>query len=147
MMKHIRNSALLATSLLSLSLPSFAGDPAMQIRLTINQQHTATATLADNSAARDFVTRLPLTLEMEDYHATEKIHVLPKKLDTTTVPDGMDPAPGELAYYAPWGNLAFFYKDFRYSRGLIPLATIDADDAKTIFNRPGTLSVRIERKP
>lgn len=32
---------------------------------------------------------------------------------------------GDIALYAPWGNLAIFYKDFGYARGLIVLARID----------------------
>ncbi|WP_225770210.1 cyclophilin-like fold protein [Inquilinus sp. Marseille-Q2685] len=27
-------------------------------------------------------------------------------------------APGDFCYYAPWGNLAFFYAGYRYSRDL-----------------------------
>ena len=38
-------------------------------------------------------------------------------------------APGDLAYYAPWGNLAFFYESYRYSGGLIRLGRIDGDIA------------------
>jgi Cyclophilin-like family len=34
---------------------------------------------------------------------------------------GSDPSIGDIAYYAPWGNLALFYKDFGYSNGLITL--------------------------
>ena len=33
--------------------------------------------------------------------------------------------PGDLCYYAPWGNLAFFYSAYRWSRGLIRLGRID----------------------
>jgi len=32
---------------------------------------------------------------------------------------------GDIAYYAPWGNLALFYKDFRYWDGLILLGKLD----------------------
>jgi hypothetical protein len=34
---------------------------------------------------------------------------------------------GDIAYYAPWGNLAIFHKDFGYSDGLIILGKIDGD--------------------
>jgi hypothetical protein len=33
---------------------------------------------------------------------------------------------GDIAYYAPWGNLAIFYKDFGYSRGLVKLGRLDS---------------------
>jgi hypothetical protein len=50
---------------------------------------------------------------------------------------------GGIAYYAPWGNVAIFYKDFGYSKGLIGLGRIDSGiDA---LNLPGSLKVAIER--
>ena len=67
------------------------------------------ATLEDSPAARDFVAMLPLELTLEDYHATEKIADLPSRLSTDDAPAGVDPAIGDITYYAPWGNLALFY--------------------------------------
>jgi len=49
---------------------------------------------------------------------------------------------GTLAYYAPWGNLAFFYKDFGYSRGLIFLGTVDGNGIETLARLPnGKLTI------
>ena len=48
-----------------------------------------------------------------------------------------------IAYYAPWGNLAIFYKDFRDSRGLIGLGRIDS--GIEALSAPGSLEVTIER--
>lgn len=98
---------------------------AMRIRLTINGQST-TATLDDNATARDFLSLLPLTLTLEDYASTEKIAYPPRKLSTKGAPAGIDPEIGDITYYAPWGNLALFYKDFGYSAGLIRLGRFDA---------------------
>ncbi len=50
---------------------------------------------------------------------------LPRRLSTDGAPPGWDPEVGDIAYYAPWGNLAIYYKDFRYSEGVIKLATIE----------------------
>lgn len=96
--------------------------------------------LADNGAARSLAAMLPLTLEFEDYAGTEKISYLPGKLDTSDAPAGYEPSSGDLTLYAPWGNLAFFYRDHGYARGLVPLGRIvsgaDAldglDDADTV---------------
>ena len=82
--------------------------------------------LEDNSAAEDLLERLPLTLTFEDYNGTEKISYLDEELDLTDAPDRCTPEAGTLAYYAPWGNLAFFYHEFRESPNLIPLGTIVA---------------------
>ncbi len=97
---------------------------AMKIRVNIEGK-TLTATLADNQTSRDFVSLLPLTLKLEDYASTEKISYLPRKLSTADAPAGSDPSVGDITYYAPWGNLALFYRDFGYSKGLIRLGSFD----------------------
>ncbi|WP_156468734.1 cyclophilin-like fold protein [Cephaloticoccus capnophilus] len=49
---------------------------------------------------------------------------LARKPNKNDAPAGSDPELGSVAYYAPWGNLSLFYKDFGYSRGLILLGSI-----------------------
>jgi hypothetical protein len=78
-----------------------------------------TATLIDSKTTRDFISLLPLTLTLEDYARTEKISALPKRLSTEDAPAGSDPAVGDIAYYAPWGNLAMYYSDSGYANGLV----------------------------
>ena len=113
----------------------------MKIRLTING-HSTTATLDDNATARDFLSMLPLTLPLEDHASTEKIAYPPRKLSTQGAPAGTDPEVGDIAYYAPWGNLALYYRDFGYSAGLIRLGRFDSGvDA---LNVRGSLNVTIE---
>ena len=114
---------------------------AMRIRLTINGQST-TATLEDNPTARDFLSILPLTLTLEDYASTEKIAYPPRKLSTQGAPAGIDPEVGDITYYAPWGNLALFYKDFGFSSGLIRLGRFD--NGVDIIQASGKLKVKIE---
>jgi Cyclophilin-like family len=53
-----------------------------------------------------------------------------------------DPSIGDIAYYAPWGNLAIFYKDFRYSRGLVSLGRVDG--AVDLLSGSGSLRVTFE---
>jgi hypothetical protein len=114
----------------------------MKIRLTFDGK-AVDATLLDNATARDLLSLLPMTLTLEDYNSTEKIGHPPRKLSTAGAPAGMDPSIGDIAYYAPWGNLAIFYKDFGYSRGLIGLGRIDSGiEALSV---PGSLNVTIER--
>jgi len=104
---------------------------------------TITARLFDSDAARDFAGQLLPTMTLEDYAGTEKIGYLPKQLSTKGAPGGTDPSPGDVTYYAPWGNLAIFYKDFGYSRGLILLGGIDSGGEA--LSRPGSLLVTFER--
>ncbi|MER9970317.1 cyclophilin-like fold protein [Mesorhizobium sp. M0060] len=116
----------------------------MQIAIDVSGTRL-TASLFDNPSARDFASMLPLDLALEHYAANEKIGYLPRKLTT----DGSGPfggeAIGDIAYYAPWGNLAFFYGGYRYSRGLIRLGRLDGDIAPLL--RDGRFTVRIERLP
>ncbi|MFC4653922.1 cyclophilin-like fold protein [Rheinheimera marina] len=93
------------------------------IRLSVAGK-SMTATLTDSAASRDFVQMLPLTLELSDYASTEKIADLPKKLSTAGAAAGYEPSVGDITYYAPWGNLAIFYRDFGYASGLVSLGRI-----------------------
>ncbi len=92
----------------------------MDLRLTIDG-HRVDATLNDSATARDFAELLPLTLDLEDLHQAEKIADLPRRLSTSGAPEGADPKPGDLAYYAPWGQLATYYRDAPYAAGLVIL--------------------------
>ena len=114
----------------------------MRIRLTVDGK-VMLATLLDNATARDLVSLLPLTLTLEDYASTEKISHLPRKLSTAGAPAGSDPSIGDITYYAPWGNLAIFYKDFGYASGLITLGRFDS--GIEALKVPGKLKVTIER--
>ncbi|HEY0319481.1 MAG TPA: cyclophilin-like fold protein [Pyrinomonadaceae bacterium] len=113
----------------------------MKIRLDVEGTQL-TATLDDNATTRDFVSLLPLTLTLKDYGETEKISYLSRKLSAEGAPSGSDPSVGDITYYAPWGNLALFYKDFGYSDGLIRLGKIDS--GVEALNRPGPLRVTME---
>lgn len=114
----------------------------MEIQLTINEQPIA-AVVADGPAARDFLAQLPLTLTLEDYASTEKVAQLPAKLSTVGEPKGMTPSVGDITYYAPWGNLAIFYKGFGHANCLIKLGHITGD--MSVLRDPGPLQARIER--
>lgn len=98
--------------------------------------------MENNATTREFATLLPLTLTLRDYNGTEKVSDLPKKLSTEGAPSGTDPNTGDIAYYAPWGNIAVFYRDFGYSSGLVRLGKLDGDvDA---FRNPQTTKATIE---
>lgn len=96
----------------------------VSIKMSFNNEEIVVK-MHDNPTSRDFLTLLPLTLTFEDYAATEKISYLPRNLSTDDAPKGFDPSEGDLTLYAPWGNLAIFYKDYGYARGLIPLGKIE----------------------
>ena len=79
---------------------------------------------------------------------TEKIARLPPnspEWDTANAPDFCDPAPGDITMYAPWGNLAIFYRDYGFSRGLVPLGKLDSGGAEFFASQSGNFTVTITR--
>ncbi|EEK78279.1 cyclophilin-like fold protein [Bacillus cereus] len=82
--------------------------------------------MEDTPVAQDFLSLLPMKFIIEDYAGTEKVSYLPRKLSTENAPKGIEAKRGDFNYYAPWGNLAIFYEDFRFSNGLIKLGTIES---------------------
>lgn len=105
-------------------------DTTMNVRLTIDG-HRIDAALNGSATARDFAALLPLTLQLSDFQQTERIAYLPRKLDSSGAPDASHPKAGDLAYYAPWGNLALFHRDGSRSPGLIILGHVTAGDTDT----------------
>jgi hypothetical protein len=104
------------------------GNTAMHIRLTIDG-HSVDAALNDGATAREFAALLPLTLGLDDFQQTERVADLPGKLSADGAPASSDPKAGDLAFYAPWGSLALFYRDGHPSPGLVILGRLtDRDD-------------------
>ncbi len=120
----------------------------MKIRLTVDGQ-VATATLYDNATARDFAALLPLTLTLTltDYARIERIADLPQRLTRGSAESTVPVKAGDLAYYAPWGNLAIFVEDGtgNYTGDLMRLGAVET--GLPALQRPGPLHVTIERLP
>lgn len=107
-------------------------------------RHRFSATLVDNPTARDLLSMLPLDVTIEDYADNEKIARLPRKLSEDGGAPFGNEAPGDLCYYAPWGNLAFFYAGYRWSQGLIRLGRLD-NGFEPLLTR-GRFPLRIGRR-
>jgi len=114
----------------------------VRIRLILSDIELA-ATLDDHPAARDFYALLPLALALEDYASTEKIAMLPRRLGTDGAPARHTPMAGDIAYYAPWGNLAIFTRGNVHARGLLPLGKVES--GLSVLQRAGPFHVGIER--
>ena len=118
---------------------------AEQFRVQLTFDGTkAVLKLHDNPSSRSFLAQLPLKLKLEDHAATEKITYLPKKLATEGAPSGFDPSVGDVTYYAPWGNLAIFYKDFGDAKGLVSLGVVESG-LKELASIRGDVTVVIEK--
>ncbi|MGP4669627.1 cyclophilin-like fold protein [Agrobacterium pusense] len=99
------------------------GGKSMEIEIAFGD-HRFTASLLDNPSARDLLTMLPLSGKIEDYSNNEKIVYLPRKLTQEGSGRFDNEAIGDLCYYAPWGNLVFYYGRYRYASGLIRLGKL-----------------------
>lgn len=107
---------------------------------------TITATMEDNAAARDFLSRLPLEVTLNDYNnTTEKIFYPSPALTTESVMRGCAPVPGDITIYVPWNNVAIFCKSWSHSNDLIKIGHID-DNGIEALNIGGNISVKIERQ-
>ncbi|MDI9915353.1 cyclophilin-like fold protein [Rhodococcus sp. IEGM 1379] len=78
------------------------------VRFTAGDTEIDVTIESDDPTTRDFLSMLPLTLSVEEFAGREKISQLPRKLETDRSP-GSDPEDGDLIYFAPWGNIGFYY--------------------------------------
>lgn len=116
-----------------------------QVAITVGDR-TITATLEDNAAGRDFLSRLPWEVTLNDYnHTTEKIFYPDPALTIEGVTRGCAPTPGDITIYAPWGNVAIFCKSGSYSNDLIKIGRIDGNGIEAL-SMGGDVQVRFEQK-
>ena len=147
--RSVLGAALVCAAMPRLALGQMAEDlntgqekTIMKIRIAFDD-HDFAATLYDNPSARDLASMLPLDLTIDDYANNEKIAYLPRKLTEEGSGPFTNEAPGDLCYYAPWGNLAFFYAGYRYSTGVIRLGRLDGG-VEPLLTR-GKFPLRVER--
>jgi hypothetical protein len=130
---------LLKTFILTLALAT----PAMaQERILISSDWgKVTAELADNAATRSLIKMLPLTLEMRDHLRQEKTGNLPSPLPA--VDRQLDFSTGTLGLWSS-NHFVIYYRDGRVPQpGIIMLGRVTGD--VSIFDRPGPVSIRVER--
>ena len=115
------------------------------MKITIGKQ-AITATMENNVAAKDLLSRLPLEITLEDFHkTTEKIFYPKPALNTTGVKTGCAPIPGDITIYSPWNNVAIFCKNWSYSDDLIKIGHIDGNGIVAL-QQDGDIKVKLERK-
>lgn len=125
--------------------PEMPGEASLKVNILVGD-HTITATMEDNAAGRDFISRLPLEVTLNDYNnTTEKIFYPDPALTTEGVTCGCAPTPGDITIYAPWGNVAIFCKNWSHSNDLIKIGRIDGDGIEAL-NIRGDITVKFERQ-
>ena len=117
--------------------------PAMaQERIMISSDWgKVTAELVDNNATRSLLQMLPLTIEMRDHLRQEKTGNLPSPLPA--VDRQLDFSTGTLGLWSS-NHFVIYYRDGSVPQpGIILLGRV-TDDV-SIFDRPGPVTVRVER--
>jgi hypothetical protein len=100
-----------------------------------------TAELVDNDATRALVRMLPLTIEMSDHLRQEKTGNLPSPLPA--VERQLDFSTGTLGLWSS-NHFVIYYRGGRVPQpGIILLGRVTGD--VSIFDRPGPVTVRVER--
>lgn len=115
----------------------------MQIRITIGDQRFG-ATLMQSAAAEDLLAQLPVTVEMTDHGSVEKTGPLPAPLSLEGQPDGADPDPGDLGYYAPGNDLVLYYGDQSYFPGIVILGRLDDGASERLAALDGSITATVE---
>jgi hypothetical protein len=114
------------------------------IRITFGDTEL-TARLDDNATARDLATQLPLTLTFRDHNNVEKTAPLPRELSLEGAPEGHDPAAGDIGYWAPGGDLVFYYdSDAPFFNGIVRIGEFDGE-MDAIERQSQDFTVTIER--
>jgi hypothetical protein len=113
------------------------------IRITFGDT-VLTARLHDNATARDLAAQLPLTLTFRDLNNVEKTAPLPRELSLDGAPEGDDPVVGDIGYWAPDGDLVFYYGDVGFWNGIARIGEFDGD-MDAIERQSDDFSVTIER--
>ena len=125
--------------------PETPGETSMKVKISVGDR-TITATMEDNAAGRDFLSRLPLEVTLNDYNnTTEKIFYPDPALTTEGVARGCAPTSGDITIYAPWGNVAIFCKNWSHSNDLIKIGRIDGNGIEAL-NIGGDIAVKFERQ-
>lgn len=117
--------------------------PAMaQERIRISSDWgDVTADLADNEAARSLAGMLSLTIEMSDHLRQEKTGNLPSPLPE--IARQRDFSVGTLGLWSA-DHFVIYYRSGRVpSPGIVVLGQVNGN--VSIFDRPGRVTVRIER--
>lgn len=100
-----------------------------------------TAELADNEASRALARMLPLTIEMHDHLRQEKTGNLPAPLPE--IRRQVDFSIGTLGLWSA-NHFVIYYREGRVPQpGIIILGKVTGD--VSIFDRPGSVAVRVER--
>lgn len=131
-----------ATRIAGAILLATIGTAMAQERIKISSEWgSVTAELADNAATKALLGMLPLTIPMTDHLRQEK---------TGSLPSGLPAAERQRAFKSGtiglWGpdHFVVYYRDGQVPQpGIVILGEVKG--GASIFDRPGSISMRVER--
>lgn len=92
-----------------------------KIKMTFDNQEVVIKVF-EGKTSEDFLKQLPLILPFEDFGGIEKIAYLNQKLIVAN--EDSKGEKSDFCYYAPWGNLTVFYKEYGNAHGLVKIGYI-----------------------
>ncbi len=135
MVKSMIGAALMTS--LTATAPALANE---RVRIS-SDWGDVTAEFIDNATTRRLVQMLPLSISMRDHLRQEKTGELPGSLPT--VERQQDFAVGNLGLWGS-GDFVIYYRSGRVPPpGIVLLGRVSGD--VSIFDRPGPVTIRLER--
>lgn len=134
---HASRLAAAVTLVFSMANPATAQE---RIRIS-SDWGQVTAELANNAAARSLLQLLPLAIPMRDHLRQEKTGNLPSPLPE--IARQQDFAVGTLGLWGPDHFVIYYRKGDVPQPGIAFLGNVIGGDV-SIFDRPGSITVRIE---
>lgn len=110
--------------ILSFFITSSQANQGEKMKISVTSKGNTTVFELNNSdASKELYEQLPLEIAVENFGNNEKIFYPPEKLSTNKTPMA-NAKNGTLAYYAPWGDVVMFYKDFGSTNDLYELGKV-----------------------
>ena len=101
------------------------------------------AELNTTATAQDLRSQLPLTLDLVDYNADEKVADLPRPLSTEGVPAAADPEVNDLGYYQPQRRLVFYHGNVGSFPGIVRIGRMGAEDRQFVASQPADVRLTL----
>ena len=117
------------------------------LKITLNGKETVTATLVESSATEDFLTHLPLTVDMHEHLSRQKEVYLPFSLSRESQRNTVhEYAVGDIVYWHPGPTMGIFHAHDGKSinSGIEVLAKLDEAGVKTFASYPDDVKVTFE---
>lgn len=130
--------------------PSTSERGSQRLKITLDGKDVVMATLNETQATEEFLTHLPITVDMHEHLDRQKEIYLPFSLSAGNLQNPVyEYAIGDIVYWHPGPTMGVFYAHDgrRINAGVEVLARLDPDGAKVFASYPGNVKVTFEHEP